>query len=261
MIGLEIEFNCDRDEIERVGPPPGWLAHYDSSCGGELISPPMRQSQVASEVEKAVRCIRSYGFDADRSCGIHVHLTNPPPRRLIDLMDLWVAWEPEIVSIVKTHRGRLLETCRPVNNNEELIMRLNRFESTSMYEDNITMRDIAWIVGGDPTLHEQYRSVKYVADRYYTLNMCSTWLHGTVEFRLFNGTLDPERIVAYAKIATAVNAAARAIREEYQVRPRRAIESTSPYSWPSSPVPDELSATKYLTKKLGAKVIGAAMGG
>lgn len=94
------------------------------------------------------------------------------------------------VSVERQHRW-----CRPVE--ERFLEELNRRRPTSME----AVEEI-WYNG------RSRRGQHYDQSRYHCLNLHSVFQKGTVEFRLFNGTLHAGKIKAYIQFCLAVTAQA-----------------------------------------------------
>ena len=162
----------------------------------EMVSPICRYEDIET-IQELVRKLREAGALANSSCGIHVHIDASPfdARTLRNITNIMAAKEDLIykalgVSVERQHRW-----CRPVE--ERFLEELNRRRPTSME----AVEEI-WYNG------RSRRGQHYDQSRYHCLNLHSVFQKGTVEFRLFNGTLHAGKIKAYIQFCLAVTAQA-----------------------------------------------------
>ncbi|MGB9848873.1 MAG: amidoligase family protein [Moorellaceae bacterium] len=196
--GLEIEFEGGNiqaiaDELYEEGliaaprrsdyhsgrhNPNLWAFERDGSVptGGELVSPVFRDTPTAwQQVEKVCEIIRRHGGRATARCGGHIHVGTAEP--LDSRNERW---------------NRLL---RLVRANEDLLFRLAAGgESGGRHR------------GTDYVVPIANRETLVGTGHYHAVNK----RRDTVEFRYFNGTLDPRQIQANVRVAAGiVDAAAR----------------------------------------------------
>jgi len=195
--GVEIEFSGgDRAAIARelyerglipeprqvsyhANRQPGmWSFETDASVrdGGELVSPVFRDTpETWRQIEEVCEVVRRHGGRATASCGGHVHIGSGP------------------LDHEREHWQRLVRLCRE---NEDLIYRI--------------------AAGGES--RGRHRGTHYTVPltRISTMDLQRTGHYGavnarqyTVEFRYFNGTLDPRQIQTNIRLAHGLmNAAA-----------------------------------------------------
>lgn len=198
--GVEIEFvGGDRRAIARelyqkglipspsqgfyhAGRFPGlWAFELDGSVDGEVVSPVLRDNPEAwKQIEEVCEVIRRHGGRVDPRCGGHVHIGKVP----LDHND--------------GHWNRLINLCR---NNEDLLYRIaSGGDSRGSHRGTHYTVPLTWL-STELTYNDlQRRSGYYPAVSNRT---------ATVEFRYFNGTLDPRQIQANVRLAHAlVNASA-----------------------------------------------------
>lgn len=158
--------------------PGMWSFETDGSVsGGEVVSPVFRDTPEAwRQIETICDVVRRHGGSVSYNCGSHVHIGSARP--LDGDSERW---------------DRILRICRE---NEDLLYRL--------------------AAGGDE-LGGQHRGTNYArpvgnlvsigrGSRYHAVNRRAN----TVEFRYFNGTLDPRQIQTNVRLAHGmIQAAAR----------------------------------------------------
>ena len=162
----------------------------------EMVSPICRYEDI-EKIQELIRELKKKGAIVNESCGIHVHIDASPfdAGKLRNLTNIMAAKEDLIykalgVSVERQHRW-----CRPVE--ERFLEELNRRRPTSME----AVEEI-WYNG------RSRRGQHYDQSRYHCLNLHSVFQKGTVEFRLFNGTLHAGKIKAYIQFCLAVTAQA-----------------------------------------------------
>ena len=154
------------------------------SC--EIISPPLRVSDLGLLAD-VVRELRTVGR-VNGLCGVHVHVDGAPFKReghpLENLIDT-IRWgEPAMFRFARTY------PCR-----------------RTFCKRRPQKRGKGW-------------SLK---DRYWGTNLRALVDHGTVEYRMFNGTLEPEEIEAFVLLALGtVNLA----RSKTRIEPQRPFTGT-----------------------------------
>ncbi|MEQ3170138.1 amidoligase family protein [Dysosmobacter welbionis] len=162
----------------------------------EMVSPICRYEDIVP-IQEIVRKLKEAGAITNESCGIHVHIDASPfeARTLRNITNIMAAKEDLIykalgVSVARQHRW-----CRPVE--QRFLEELNSRRPRSMQEV-----ERIWYNGNSR------RRDHYDSSRYHCLNLHSVFQKGTVEFRLFNGTLHAGKIKAYIQFCLAIGAQA-----------------------------------------------------
>ena len=178
-----------------------WVVERDGSVtdpSAEVVSPVCRYEDIEM-VQAVVRAIRTAGAKADGSCGIHIHigLGEHTPQSLRRLVNIVNAKEDLLTMALGSTPDRRGRWCRPVE--PGFLAELNRRKPTSM-EAFARL----WYARSGGTSSDWRRCAEqhYDSSRYHLLNLHATFsterpAH-TIEFRAFNGTLNPDAIKAYA---------------------------------------------------------------
>lgn len=191
--GVEIEFvGGDRQAIARelhrrglipqprqtgyhsLRAPGMWAFETDGSVDGEIVSPVFRDTpEVWRQIEEVCQVIREHGGRVDSRCGAHVHIGRVP-------LDHDNVRFQNLVNLWKS--------------NEDLLYRIGAGgESGGQHRGTTYARPLASNIG--------------ITSHYAVINNCRSQ---TIEFRVFNGTLDPKQIQTNIRLAHAmVNAAGR----------------------------------------------------
>lgn len=128
---------------------------------------------------------------------IHVHIDASPfdARTLRNITNIMAAKEDLIYKALQVSVDRQHRWCKPVE--QSFLDNLNNRKPKSMEEV-----ERIWYEG------ESRRGKHYDKSRYHCLNLHSVFQKGTVEFRLFNGTVHAGKIKAYIQLCLAIGAQA-----------------------------------------------------
>ena len=177
-----------------------WTVERDSSVtssnrGGEVVSPVLKDCRETWEqLEKVCEIIRRCGGQVTSKCGNHVHICADPldarSFRWSRLMRIWAGFEDVFYRMASGG------------------------ESRGVYRGGTFAKPLAMIVPSTffaDRETDQTEIRRYLRSRYYGLNFQNANpgdAKNTVEFRLFNGSLEPKQIQANVKLAMgAVHAA------------------------------------------------------
>ena len=179
-----------------------WKCMYDSSIIAsahkykcELVTPILTYADM-NDLQEIVRIMRKAKAksDAAHRCGIHVHIgaldhTVKSLKNLVNFMSSYQDIIYKAVGVDSYREGY----CRKLGNG--LIDRFNE-RLTCEYDC-----EKAWYNAENTTYHKNHH---YDHSRYHGLNLHSLFSKGTVEYRLFNGTLHAGLIRAYVVMCLAI---------------------------------------------------------
>ena len=173
-----------------------WTVESDASVtdpDAEVVSPVCRWEDIPM-VQEVVRALRRAGAMTDESCGIHIHVGAErfTAKTLRNLVNIMASKEDMIYRALQINPSRESRYCRKTNT--AFLKDLNR-------KKPVTLDGIAelWYQEAPYGRNHHYNST-----RYHGLNLHATFTKGTVEFRLFNGTLHAGEIKAYIQFCLAV---------------------------------------------------------
>ena len=162
----------------------------------EMVSPICTYEDIVP-IQEIIRKLKENGAITNASCGIHVHIDASlfTAQKLRNITNIMASKEDLIykalgVSVERQHRW-----CKPVE--QRFLEELNRKRPSSMQDVERIWYD------GSSRSYEHYDE-----SRYHCLNLHSVFQKGTVEFRLFNGTLHAGKIKAYIQFCLAIAAQA-----------------------------------------------------
>ena len=162
----------------------------------ELVTPILVYSDIET-LQELIRVLRAEGAisDSKYQCAIHIHIgaKGHTPKTLKNLVNIIASKEELIYKSLEIDPVRI-RYCKKVR--EELIEELNSVKPKTME----ALADI-WYKG----YSGESRSAHYNHSRYHGLNLHTVYTKGTVEFRLFNGTLHAGKIRSYIVLALAIS--------------------------------------------------------
>lgn len=162
----------------------------------ELVTPILNYEDIGT-LQELIRRLRKAGAvsDSEFQCGIHIHIgaKNHTPNTLKNLVNLMAAKEDLIYKSLEIDPSRV-RWCKKVN--ENLIETINKKKPKTLEQ----LEDI-WYSG----YGVENRDRNYHTSRYHGLNLHSTFTKGTIEFRLFNGTLHAGKIRSYIVLCLAIS--------------------------------------------------------
>lgn len=176
-----------------------WVLKTDASVHGgcELVSPPLdfddpaQRGQVTTALEIMQRHTRT-----SQSAGIHVHVESVSlsPEQIGNLARTWTRFEDVIYRLASsgwgTIRGGARQFAKPLEDRQ--IVALAKAKTPDAVR-------AAYYQGTQHMAHSH--SHHY---RYYGLNLHSHFFRGTVEFRVFNSSLNPVRVQTYIAMCVAL---------------------------------------------------------
>ncbi len=162
----------------------------------ELVTPILRYEDIEN-LQELIRRLRKAGAvsDSELQCGIHIHIgaKDHTPNTLKNLVNLMAAKEDLIYKSLEIDPARV-RWCKKVN--EDLIQAINKKKPKTLEQ----LADL-WYSG----YGFENRDRHYHTSRYHGLNLHSTFTKGTIEFRLFNGTLHAGKIRSYIVFCLAIS--------------------------------------------------------
>lgn len=181
-----------------------WKCMYDSSIVAisnnqkcEVVSPILTYDDMA-DLQEIVRILRRNGAksSAQKDCGIHVHigLGNHTIKTLKNLVNYMSSYQDVIYKALKIDGYRAERWCKKLEP-----MLIDNFNKRGL--DTFEKGETAWYGEG----RENGKYQHYNNTRYHGLNLHSVFSKGTIEFRLFNGTLHAGEIRSYITFCLAMS--------------------------------------------------------
>lgn len=130
----------------------------------------------------------------NRSCGIHIHVDAAPHsvKTLRNLVNIMVSKEDLLYKALAVDVAREDHYCQKTD--LSFLEELNRKKPKSI--ENF---ERMWYHG------DSRRYAHYDETRYHALNLHSVFSKGTIEFRLFNGTMHAGKVKTYIQLSLAIS--------------------------------------------------------
>lgn len=211
--GVEIEFQGNREEVARLMNAKGvrayvegynhstksyWKLIPDSSCGYELVSPPLKGREGLEQLKKACEALKEAGASVDRRCGLHVHhdINDYDAKQIANIFAIYIKLEKTIDTFVPNSRRA---------NNNRYCRSLFQYTTPQTILDKLkavkTIRDIENIW----------------STRYLKVNFQSYVKYGTIEFRQHSGTTEFDKMYNWILLTQQiVNMAATPVQKTYK---------------------------------------------
>lgn len=182
--------------IQTMKKEKGTLISADKSYSVELVTPILKYEDIET-LQELIRKLRHSGAvsESKLKCGIHIHIgaKGHTPNTLKNLVNLIAAKEDLIYKSLEIDPARV-KYCKKVNNH--LIETINKKKPKNLKE----LADIWYSDYGVENRRRHYHT-----SRYHGLNLHSTFTKGTIEFRLFNGTMHAGKIRSYIVFCLAIS--------------------------------------------------------
>ncbi len=155
----------------------GWVSKQDGSSGHELVSGIITsREQLVSQVTTAVELAQRFDLRIHRHCGLHVHV------------GFKEVYEPDLSAKYRLFR---FLSCY-----EEAIFKLwSPWEERANYCQRLRDSHYESVTTG-----EGLKSLLAEDGRYWWVNVKSMVKHGTLEFRIANGSLDVAEITGWVAV-------------------------------------------------------------
>jgi hypothetical protein len=192
---LEVEFkDCEISNtlIDKNRVIRGWEVDSDGSLesGAEYRSKDKNKlyykEDVITQIKEILALIKVHHGKIRQSCGLHVHInmSDFSNQEICNIIHNFAKQQETIIKRFSVLKNRLEDAAQrlPVVGIEKIVTPyvIRRIKSNAYFTES----------------HEAYHN-----DRHYLLNMQSLSEHGTLEFRLFNGSIQIRRIKEYVRFA------------------------------------------------------------
>lgn len=226
--GVEVEFVGDRDAAANALRAAGlrvatsgshigfslteWVVKRDGSVhgGGEMVSPPLDfdDPDQRAQVTTAVQALQESGAQPDNSAGIHVHIEAKnfdgqplTARQIAAVVRFTYKFEDAIYRIASSGWQRMRSGARTYA--KPIPEQTARAIMDVKSDDELRM---VW--NGQTNIRRRRRQLgdnfRRHLDRYTATNLRAYFDKGTIEFRYFNSSVNPQRVQAYIALCMAI---------------------------------------------------------
>jgi len=182
-IEVELPAKQDADKlIDRGRTLKGWELKYDGSLNNGIeISPENRNHLYYNEdslmqIKEVLALVRVYRGKAKDTCGLHIHINvkNLSDKQILNIITEFIHRQKFLAKKFKVSKERLENTCKLIPKSE-----LHHLTEKQIHEYRNQE-------------NYNFRNFNYLDDKYHSLNAnhMSKGDYGTLEFRLFGGTLN-----------------------------------------------------------------------
>ncbi len=177
---------------------------YTTICGHsykgcEVVTPLLSYEDIET-LQEIIRKLREGGANANKSCGIHVHVEadKQDALSLRRLAKFFLARQDLIYEALEVG-GRKNRWCKPISKALVDKMKNNK---------NLTMGQLEsyWYSSANDNYFGTINHSHYNETRYHGLNLHSLFTGKGIEYRLFNGTVHAGKIKAYIQFCLALSA-------------------------------------------------------
>ena len=175
-----------------------WVVKVDGSVslGVEVVSPPLDfdNEEQRGQVDRAMEAIRTV-CRTDRSAGIHVHVESSDlaASQLAGVVRTFVHFEDILYRLASSGWN----TIRPGSRTYAKPFSVEQSKKLAKARTDGAIRLAYYESMYHPTSHSH-------GSRYFALNLHSHWYRGTIEFRLFNSSMNTMRVQTYIATAMAI---------------------------------------------------------
>jgi len=182
-IEVELPAKADSDRlIERGKTLKGWEIKSDGSLENGIELSPENSNHLywneddLMQIKEVLALIRVHRGKIKPTCGLHLHINvkNLSNKQILTIIKEWIHKQRYVAKRFNVSKERLEETCKLLPKSE-----LHKLTEKAIHQfrnsDNYS-----------------FRSYGYIDEKYYSLNVSHLPKndYGTIEFRLFGGTLN-----------------------------------------------------------------------
>jgi len=201
-VGVEIEAEGgDYLDVYDELTPKGFGVSKDGSLqdGIEVQVPASNGGNTDKLIIQACESLRMNGFRISSRCGLHIHIEFPSRRKTIKRLLLMVyACEP-ILYAVNPQSRRDNNFCKPLAS----AFKISEILST----ESVQIDKLFYSKGNGHTTKRDirfYKKSKWNDCRYFGFNLHSLFYRNTIEFRYHSGTIEPQKIISWAKLLRSI---------------------------------------------------------
>ena len=196
LVGIEAE--CMYPIQDSMYYPKNWAHTYDGSInaiddyeGIEMVSSPSSGDILYQQIRDLSEWAIEHEAIVNSSCGLHVHFdsTNLNYRQVAHIAIVYKEFEPYLKSMMPPSRQDS-RWCKEFPMSIDTLLSIN--------SEEMLVEEYYEYMGSVPSVD------KYNDARYCGLNIHSRYFHGSLEFRLHSGTLNPTKIRNWVRILNAI---------------------------------------------------------
>lgn len=174
----------------------GSLRTYGDTDACEMVTPILGWADI-EPLQEIVRELRRAGAKINETCGLHVHIgaAGLTATTIRNLVNNFASHEKILYKALDVHEWRK-RYCQATD--ARFLRELNERKPATLEELGRIWYD-----------NENFPAYHYHESRYHTLNLHALFTKGTVEFRIFNGTLHAGEVKTAVQLCCALVASAK----------------------------------------------------
>lgn len=190
-----------------------WKLKTDTSCGGEIVSPPMFGDNLLKEMTTVCDAARKVSKQTgqpvtDGECGLHIHF-DAGDFSAKAFSNLFILTQLAEIVFYVMYPNRRMEYCAPISLNMKQASRFRDITDVRAEwyrQENVIKREEGkkQKVYNAEFINSSSPGEYYDGTRYHGLNIHCYWRIGTVEFRYCEGTFDPAHIKAWYELCLSI---------------------------------------------------------
>jgi hypothetical protein len=180
--------------------------HVDgkSYSNQEIISSPARGEKLVEQIQEMCKSLHASGAAVDRSCGYHCHVDvrDMNDAQILAVQRAYIRAEPALYGLVaRSRRDNTYSKALGFSFGAKRLREL--FKNAKSTAEKVDRFD-AMFYGSLERAKDCKINRRRSESRYHGLNVSSIPIHGTIEFRLHQGTVNPTKILMWAAICSAL---------------------------------------------------------
>lgn len=216
--GVEIECGLGTlksRELRSLTGKWGSGIHSDGSVNAgdysiELVTSPARGDAFVSQVRETCAVLAACKTVVDKSCGLHVHVDarDLTTASVLTAVRLYARVERSLYGLVARSR-RSNTYCGPWGDALTKPHYLSDGRTVNPMDKDASLTDRERAL--DVATYGSEREARYAKEsrekhgsRYHGLNLNALAVHGTIEFRLHHGTVNPDKIIMWAAVCNSI---------------------------------------------------------
>lgn len=164
--------------------------------GNEIVSPILYGEEGIAELKLVCKVLEECGAKVDKSCGVHVHH---------DANDFGLENIKNVFKLYYKFLGAI-DYMMPISRRKDYQLSIERDRGLTAYCKPLSRAYVERIDAALSIRGGNYNTdLQYIcSDRYHTVNLCSYYKYGTVEFRQHSGSVDGEKVANWVKITNKI---------------------------------------------------------
>jgi len=195
-----VKVKCEKEpeveyDIVLIGNHTFWkieddtsLRYYPREERGEVVSPILDETEI-DILKNVVSTMKEIGVKTSKKCGVHVHINAKEAtiENMCNLINIMIQEEEKLIEIFQCNKERINKYAKKLNQD---------FIDAFRKNIPVTKEDLSKLWYSDNSSRKS-KDDRYHPSRYRGLNLHSYFFRKSVEFRYFDSSIEPDKIVNY----------------------------------------------------------------